>query len=124
MGVGADEELVIGAGALFVASSSIGIAAAAVVSATADVDAAAVVSATVFSEVRVEIWWVRPGSEIDDRVAVSCSLIWNEIKNEDVVIQDRFADLKSSLPVVQLELPSGAVGFKVNPFCHELADAE
>ncbi|CAI7803448.1 unnamed protein product, partial [Closterium sp. NIES-54] len=112
IGVGADEELAIGAGAIVVSSASVSVAAAAVVSAAADVDAAAVVSAVVVC------------SEIDNRVAVSCSLIWNEIKNEDVVRQDRFDNVKSSFPIVQLELLSGAVSFKVNPFCQELADTE
>ncbi|CAI7867792.1 unnamed protein product [Closterium sp. NIES-54] len=116
MGVGADEELAIGAGAdaVAVAFASVGVAAAAVVSATADVDAAVV----------FEIWWVRPSGEVDNRVYVSSSLIWDEVKNEDVVLQDRFPDVKSSLPVVRLELLNGAVDFKVNSFCHELADAE
>ncbi|CAI7836826.1 unnamed protein product [Closterium sp. NIES-54] len=89
MGVGADEELVIGAGAVVVAFASVGVAAAAVVSTAVDVDAAAIVY-----------------------VAVVCRDL------------DRFSDVKSSLPVVQLELLSGAVGFKVNPFCQELADSE
>ncbi|CAI7808087.1 unnamed protein product [Closterium sp. NIES-54] len=51
MGVGADEELAIGAGAVVVASAFVCVAAAAVVSAAADVDAAAVVSAAVVSDV-------------------------------------------------------------------------
>ncbi|CAI7845180.1 unnamed protein product [Closterium sp. NIES-54] len=89
IGVGADEELAIGAGAVLVAFTSVGVAAAPVVSAAADVDAVAVVSTPVFC----------------------------------VVLQDCLLDVKSSLPIVQLELLSGAVGFKVNPFCYELADA-
>ncbi|CAI7914608.1 unnamed protein product [Closterium sp. NIES-53] len=44
MGVGADEELAIGAGAIVVAFASDGVAVAAVVSAAADADATAVVS--------------------------------------------------------------------------------
>ncbi|CAI7783677.1 unnamed protein product [Closterium sp. NIES-54] len=50
MGVGADEELASGVGAVVVASTFVGVAAAAIVSAAADVDAAAVVSTAVVSQ--------------------------------------------------------------------------
>ncbi|CAI7915505.1 unnamed protein product [Closterium sp. NIES-54] len=83
MGVGADEELAIGAGAVFVASASANVVTAAVASAAADVVAVAVVFAA-----------------------------------------DRFPDVKSTLPVVQLEFRSGAVGYEMYPFCHELTDAD
>ncbi|CAI7888446.1 unnamed protein product [Closterium sp. NIES-54] len=121
-GVGVDEELAIGAGVVVVASASVDVAAAAVVSTAASVvsTAADVVVAAVF----FKIWWVRPSGEVDDRVSVSSSLIWDEVKSEDVVLQDRFPDVMSAPPVVQFEFLSGAIGFKMDPFCHELADAK
>ncbi|CAI7881760.1 unnamed protein product [Closterium sp. NIES-54] len=39
------------------------------------------------------------GSEVDDGVAVGGTLVWNEVKDEDVVLQDCFANVESALSV-------------------------
>ncbi|CAI7742345.1 unnamed protein product [Closterium sp. NIES-54] len=115
MGDGADKGPAIGAGAVVsvVASASADVAAASVVAASVDVAAAAVVSASTNVAATSVVCWITANA-----LVCSASGIMY------VTLQYCLSNVESALPVVQLELLSGAVGFEVNPPRHELADAE
>ncbi|CAI7742722.1 unnamed protein product [Closterium sp. NIES-53] len=120
MGGGADEGPAIGAGPVVsvVASASADVAAVAVVSASVSVATTSVVYCITANTL------MRPSGEVDYCVTVGSTLIWDEVEDEDVIPQNRLSYVNSALPVVQLEIQSGGVGFEVNPPRHELADAE
>ncbi|CAI5505024.1 unnamed protein product [Closterium sp. Naga37s-1] len=97
-------------------------AAADVVSAAADVVSAAADVVSVVADV------VSAAAECcivtNARVRSASGMVWDEIENEDIVLQDRLSDVEAALPVVQLELLGGTVGFQMYAFRHQLTDAQ
>ncbi|CAI7891951.1 unnamed protein product [Closterium sp. NIES-54] len=58
------------------------------------------------------------------RVRSASGMVWDEIEDEDIVLQDSLSDVEAALPVVQLELLGGTVGFQMYAFRHQLTDAQ
>ncbi|CAI7810478.1 unnamed protein product [Closterium sp. NIES-54] len=90
------------------AAADVVFSAAEVVSAAADVVSAAVKCCIVTNA----------------HVRYASGMVWDKIENEDIVLQYSLSDVEAALPVVQLELLGGTVGFQMYAFRHQLTDAQ